>query len=167
MILWELNVLIDVLVLPRLAKDCLLRLILKSLDTLQMGIADALVVTEMLLELHQFLVGKPMSKGGLHCDNRSAVISGRKGPDGVAEIGKRTRHVALRFSAVLPECRRLWFVPTEWQKADGLTKSTNAKALRNLLHVDSSYPKQHELKNEEEADMYNEEEYMYCEYITM
>lgn len=58
MILWELNVLIDVLVLPRLAKDGLLRLILKSLDSLQMDIADALIVTEMLLELHQFLVGE-------------------------------------------------------------------------------------------------------------
>ena len=131
------------------------------------ALSDAIELEQSAYELHQFLVGKPVPKGGLHCDNRSAVVSARKGPDGIAEIGKRTRHVALRFSAVLPECRRLWFVPTDFQKADGLTKSTNAQALRNLLHVDSSYPKQHELKNEEEEYMYTEEEYMYCEYITM
>jgi hypothetical protein len=97
------------------------------------ALSDAVEVSESVQALHEFLVGRAVQKGPLWCDNRGAVICGRKGVNNTDEIPKKTRHVALRFARVLPESERLFFVPTDLQRADGLTKSGNYKALRNIF----------------------------------
>ena len=97
-------------------------------------------------------MAEAVKKGPIWCDNRSAVISGRKGWENTAEIPKRSRHVALRFGAVLQESSRIWFAPTDWQKADGLTKSVNRAALDHLVE---NNPKPHydEAQDEECEDL--------------
>ena len=95
-------------------------------------------------------MGTSVPKGALWRDNRGAVLSGRKGPMGSEEIPKKTRHVALRFAKVLPEYQRLWFCPTELQRADGLTKSGNSMALRNVFHTGLGPPMDFEDENGDE-----------------
>ena len=65
-------------------------------------------------------------KGPVLCDNRSAVLSGRKNKN---ELTRPTRHIAIRHSKLLENGKRIVFVPTELQRADGLTKTSNAGAL--------------------------------------
>ncbi|CAD7934354.1 unnamed protein product, partial [Amoebophrya sp. A25] len=59
-------------------------------------------------------------------DNRSAVLSGRKNKN---ELTRPTRHIAIRHSKVIENGSRIVFVPTDLQRADGLTKTSNAGAL--------------------------------------
>ena len=98
------------------------------------AMSDSISISESVHAVHEFLLGKPALQGPIWCDNRGAVVSARKGPEGTDEISKRTRHVALRFAKVLPEFQRIWFSPTDQQLADGLTKSCNREALQNLFH---------------------------------
>jgi hypothetical protein len=104
------------------------------------ALSEGVEMETSVIGLQEFLMGKSQDAGPLWCDNRGAVVCARKGPDGTDEIPKRTRHVALRFAKVLPQCRRLWFCPTNHQLADGLTKSTNSGSLKKLLHCDSGFP---------------------------
>jgi hypothetical protein len=115
------------------------------------AMADGIAIGEGVQVLKEFLVGseKPLEKGPLWCDNRSAVICGRKGPANTDEIPKRTRHVALRFAKVLTEFERLWFCPTMDQRADGLTKSGNPFALR---HIFVNHPKPRPSDDEDDDD---------------
>ena len=85
------------------------------------------------------------------CDNRSAVITSRKGAN-TEEIPKRTRHVALRHCKVLNHSQRIWFCPTDLQLADGLTKSCNAVALRHLFTNNPKKPAQED-EEEDDADL--------------
>ena len=76
--------------------------------------------------------------GPIITDNRGAVLIGRKGPQNVEEIPRRSRHVCLKFAHVLENHRRLFWCPTTAQRADGLTKSGNPEALRSLLNGSDS-----------------------------
>jgi hypothetical protein len=118
-------------------------------------VADGIELAESVHSISQFLVGsaKPLSKGPLWCDNRGAVLCGRKGPYQTDEIPKRTRHVALRFARVLTAADRLWFCPTTEQKADGLTKSCNPTALR---HIFVNHPKPVEVTEDDDEDAEDE-----------
>ena len=84
----------------------------------------------------EFLTGKSVDEGPLLCDNRSAVLAGRRGPDASNELTRTTRHIALRHRKVLENSKRLFFVPTDEQRADGLTKSSNVRALRIIYEPD-------------------------------
>jgi hypothetical protein len=101
------------------------------------GISDGLAIGEGVQSVRNFIQGTDElatdSSGPIWVDNRSAVLVGRKGLEGTDEIPKKSRHVALRYAAVLRQNNRLLFVPTDLQKADGLTKSCNAGALQMLF----------------------------------
>ena len=123
--------------------------------------SDALELTESVSSLHNFLCARkpdPTQEPPLFCDNRGAVISGRKGLQGSEEIPRRTRHVALRFIRVLEASKRLWFIPTAAQRADGLTKSTNPTALKLIFQ---NYP-QPQIPDEAEFDDEWEKEDLSC-----
>jgi hypothetical protein len=120
------------------------------------ALAEGVELEASVHALLDFLIGKPQEPGPLWCDNRGAVVCGRRGPECTDEIPKRTRHVALRLSKVLQEHKRLWFCPTNDQLADGLTKSANSTALRNILHCNSDFPAEAEMDGDEgEAAYYS------------
>ena len=97
------------------------------------ALSDGVEMEEDVYALLEFLYGKPPPEGPLFCDNRSAVVCVRKGTENTAEIPRRTRHVALRHAHVLPRSHRVWFVPTDQQRADGMTKSSNAASLQQVV----------------------------------
>jgi hypothetical protein len=101
------------------------------------AIADGIEFSQSIYALENFMSGRQeitLNKGGVWCDNRAAVLCARKGVDGIDEISKKTRHIALRYARVLEHADRLWFVPTDLELADGLTKSSNNKALFSIFH---------------------------------
>ena len=76
----------------------------------------------------------PMKKGPMWCDNRSAITSVKK--KNLADVPKRTRHIALRYVQLRDEASRICFVPTHMQRADALTKAgTNGLMYKNLFHA--------------------------------
>ena len=103
------------------------------------ALADGLVMEQGPRALVDFMYGSSQKVGPVVCDNRGAVVSGRKGVEDAGEIPPKTRHVALRHAKVLENHDRLWFCPTEKQKADGLTKSPSRQALSNIFG-DKSFP---------------------------
>jgi hypothetical protein len=118
------------------------------------ALAEGVELESSIVALHEFLLGKPQPAGPLWCDNRGAVLCGRRGPECTDEIPKRTRHVALRLSKVLHEHKRLWFCPTNDQLADGLTKSINPVALKNIMHCNSEFPAEAEMDGDEGENSY-------------
>lgn len=56
----------------------------------------------------------------MFCDSRSAVISCRK--ETTAEISRKSRHLAIKLSAVGDHAERIAFCPTSQMRADCLTK---------------------------------------------
>jgi len=87
-------------------------------------------------EIFRFLTGDSESetKGGLHCDNKGAVIGPRAGEEGLELLPRKTRHIAIRYARVLPEGDRVLFVPTDKQRGYGLTKSSNSQARGQIFH---------------------------------
>ena len=107
----------------------------------------------------QFLLGKPNEVnehdgdyGPIMCDNRSAVIAGRRGVDAVKELPRPSRHVALRHQKVLQHCKRVFFTPTDEMRADGLTKSCNHRALKMIFEPDLDALPSRFIQEEEEFD---------------
>lgn len=82
-------------------------------------------------------VGSDLDEGPIICDNRSAVISGRKGIEGTNELTRPTRHLALRHQRVVENAKRLFFSLTDQVRADGFTKSSNGEALKIIFQPDS------------------------------
>jgi hypothetical protein len=120
------------------------------------ALADGIEFSASTSALHNFLVGRPEMSGAtgpIWCDNQAAVRCARKGPEGVEEIPKKTRHVALRFARVLSESKRLWFVPTDLQKSDGLTKSNNPNALLQVFRDGAPYISRNEDEDIDETDL--------------
>jgi hypothetical protein len=116
------------------------------------ALADGIEFSQSVYGLQKFLIGKnetDKSSGPIWVDNRAAVINARKGPEGIEEIPKKTRHIALRFARVLEHASRIWFVPTDIELADGLTKSVNRGA---LLGIFERNPKVGVRNPEEDAD---------------
>lgn len=97
--------------------------------------SDAIELEESLYSVAGFFNGSKVKRVPLWRDNRSAVLSARKGIDGTEEIQRRARRVASRFAQVLPEYLRIFFTPTKAQLADGITKSMNPQALRNIFDL--------------------------------
>ena len=123
------------------------------------ALSEGLEFSSTIYGLHRFLTGSKETEplaGPAWCDNRGAALIGRKGPDAVDEIPRRSRHICLRYAAVLQEHKRLFWCPTAQMKADGLTKSANAEALRSLfLPPKSLVTKVNEVElPEEEVDCY-------------
>ncbi len=75
-----------------------------------------------------------MDDANYFCDNRSAVLTARKGNEGMADMSRKARHVAIRFNKVLDISKVLVFCPTDEMLADGLTKTINEQALKNLFY---------------------------------
>ena len=72
--------------------------------------ADGIEFSQSVYGLQRFLTGKPElaeNQGPMMQDNRPAVINARKGPDGIEEIPKKTRHIAFRFARVLVYAKRI------------------------------------------------------------
>ena len=106
------------------------------------SLSEGLEFSSTIYGLKSFLTGSSESEpldGAIFNDNRGAALIGRKGPDGIDEIPRRSRHICLRHAAVLQEHKRLFWCPTGAMLADGLTKSSNAQALKALF----SPPKPH------------------------
>ncbi len=118
------------------------------------ALADGIVLEQGPRALLDFFYGSKHADGPLFCDNRGAVVSGRKGLADVGEIAPKTRHVALRHAQVLHQKDRLWFIPTDKQKADGLTKSLNRDALKNIYCDSKQFPYVEGLEADEEFDAY-------------
>ncbi|MAD46585.1 MAG: hypothetical protein CMH98_16415 [Oceanospirillaceae bacterium] len=95
------------------------------------AMADGISLSQSVYQVHQFLMGRPTKQAPLFGDNRGAVLSARE--KDITDIAKKTRHIALRFQAVREEKNRVWFCPTDLMKADGLTKSSNAAALKMIF----------------------------------
>ena len=116
------------------------------------ALADGIEWSQSCYGLQLFLTGRKETdkcEGPIWCDNRPAVINARKGPDATEEIPKRTRHIALRYARVLDHSKRVWFVPTDLELADGLTKSNNREA---LLQIFERNPEYYEVDPEEDAN---------------
>jgi len=113
------------------------------------AMADGITFSSGAEELIHFLVGGPKDPNApLWCDNRGAVLSSRY--KDVSDIPKRTRHVALKHTAVLSQQDRVWFCPTGRMLADGLTKSSNSAAMRMIFdHSEFERPKTTEFNDEE------------------
>lgn len=90
--------------------------------------SDLLLLSRETNALVRFLNGKseiemrPEEMGPLWCDSRSAIISARK--ELLSDVARKSRHVAIRLAGVRDEAKRLAFVPTDMQRADGLTKGS-------------------------------------------
>ena len=101
-----------------------------SMEAEWVAASTAIEISEGPQLLMQFLRGEIRTesdeKGPVLCDNRSAVLSGRKKK---SELQRATRHVAIRHSKVVDNGKRIVFVPTHLQRADGLTKTSNSSAL--------------------------------------
>ena len=116
------------------------------------ALADGIEFSQSVYGLQRFLVGKPEiqdNEGAILCDNRTAVVNARKGTDGLEEIPKKTRHIALRYARVLEHAKRIWFVPTDKQLADGMTKSVHRNP---LLQIFSRVPEAPQEYTEEEME---------------
>ena len=101
------------------------------------ALSDGIEFASTIYGLDLFLKGIDEStphQGPIWTDNRGAALIGRKGPQNVEEIPRRSRHVCLKFAHVLEHHRRLFWCPTRAQRSDGLTKSGNPEALRSLLN---------------------------------
>ena len=95
------------------------------------ALSDGIEYSSTIYGLQRFLVGRPEvadNKGPIWTDNRGAALIGRKGLEGRDEIPRKSRHVALKYANVLEQNKRLFWVPTQQQLADGLTKSVNRAA---------------------------------------
>ena len=54
----------------------------------------------------------------------------------MADVPKKSRHVALRYMAVRDHAERLCFVPTGMQRADALTKGAHSGMIyKNVFHL--------------------------------
>lgn len=96
------------------------------------ALADAIEFSSTIYGLKQFLLGKPETQdvsGPLWTDNRGAALTARKGILNRDEINKASRHIALRFASVLQHNKRVFWTPTDKQRSDALTKSSNRTAL--------------------------------------
>ena len=116
------------------------------------ALADGIEFSQSVYGLQKFLVGRPEledKRGPIWQDNRPAVINARRGPAGLDEIPKKTRHIALRYARVLEYANRIWFVPTDKQLADGLTKSIHRNP---LLQIFTRKPEQMPIDENEDAD---------------
>ena len=107
------------------------------------AMADAIQFSSTIYGLKNFLYGLSemiQAEGPIWGDNRGAILNARKGVLNMDELSKVSRHVALRHANVLDESRRIWWVSTDRQRADGLTKSSNRQALDMLTHRPESAP---------------------------
>jgi len=114
--------------------------------------ADGIEFSQSVYGLQNFLLGKgetETSNAPLWIDNRAAVLNARKGVEGLEEIPRKSRHIALRYARVLEHAKRVWFVPTDMELADGLTKSVNREA---LLQIFDRNPEYTEVDPNEDAD---------------
>ena len=105
------------------------------------ALSDGIEFSSTIYGLDLFLKGENEGsphQGPIITDNRGAALIGRKGPENVEEIPRRSRHVCLKYAHVLDNHSRLFWCPTTNQKADGLTKSGNPEALRSLLNGTST-----------------------------
>ena len=126
------------------------------------ALADGIEFSQSVYGLQRFLVGRNEiedNEGPIFCDNRSAVICGRKGPEGLEEIPKKTRHIALRYARVLEHAKRIWFVPTDIQLADGLTKSTQRNP---LLQIFTRHPERNDDVKYTEEEMEQDLDFSDC-----
>ena len=118
------------------------------------AMSDGCAISESVFQLHKFLLGRETKPGPLICDNRAATLSARERD--ITDISKKTRHIALKFTRVLQERDRVWFCPTDEQKADALTKSSNQAALKMIFSHKQSEAKvwknYDNMNNEEEFD---------------
>ena len=99
------------------------------------AMADAIEFASTIYGLRNFLLGtKEASEpdGPLWTDNRGAALIARKGDLNRDEIKQASRHIALRFASVLSHAERVFWTPTDKQKGDALTKSSNSKAIWNI-----------------------------------
>ena len=103
-----------------------------SMEAEWVAASKAIELAEGPQLLMQFLRGdvvgnkEEVEKGPILCDNRSAVLSGRKR---ATELQRATRHIAIKHAKVNENGSRIVFVPTDLQRADGLTKTSNSLAL--------------------------------------
>ena len=65
-------------------------------------------------------------------DNTSAIDIAK-----CEETTKRSRHFMLRFHKVKDNAKRLFFCPTNLQKADSLTKAVSHDTRMSLFHTKS------------------------------
>ena len=126
------------------------------------ALADGIEFSQSVYGLQRFLVGRNEiedNEGSILCDNRCAVINGRKGPEGLEEIPKKTRHIALRYARVLEHGSRIWFVPTDKQLADGMTKSNHRNP---LLQIFSRHPERNDNVKYTEEEMEQDLDFSDC-----
>ena len=105
------------------------------------ALAEGIEFSQSCYGLQRFMTGQEEigpNTGKIWNDNRAVVINARKGTDGIEEIPKKSRHIALRYARVLEHAKRIWFVPTDLQLADGVTKSSQRNP---LLQIFTRYPK--------------------------
>ncbi len=75
------------------------------------------------------------SKSGvdpLFVDNTSAITIAKS-----METTKKSRHFMLRYHKVKDNAKRLFFCPTNLQKADSLTKAVDSATRMTLFHTKS------------------------------
>jgi hypothetical protein len=100
------------------------------------AMADAIEFSSTVYGLKNFLLGlnteASAPDGPLWTDNRGAALIARKGVLNRDEIKQASRHIALRFASVLSHADRVFWTPTDLQKGDALTKSSNSKAIWNI-----------------------------------
>lgn len=99
--------------------------------------SDLLLISREANALERFLRGcselemEPTKMGPLWCDSRSAVLTARK--SNISDVARRSRHVAIRLSALMAEKGRIAFCPTNLMRADGLTKGTAKRHVYDML----------------------------------
>lgn len=99
--------------------------------------ADMLLMSREAHSLDRFMRGKsevemsPAEMGPLWCDSRSVLIAAKK--ENLGDIGRKSRHMAIRMNAVREHAERLAFVPTNLQRADGLTKGSQNPHVYELI----------------------------------
>ena len=132
------------------------------------AMADAIEFSSTIYGLKNFLLGEEevaTVRGPLWTDNRGAALTARKGVLNRDEISKASRHIALRFASVLQNADRVFWVPTDKQRGDGLTKSSNRSALFNIAPwFNRQGPDTHFDDEEEEEEHSSQTMYIDFEY---
>ncbi len=104
--------------------------------------ADGIEFSRCVYGLQNFLTGRKETdpcEAPIWIDSRPAVVNARKGLEGMEELPKKTRHIALRYARVLEHGSNVWYVPTDLELADGLTKSNNRQALLQIFERNPEY----------------------------
>jgi hypothetical protein len=106
-----------------------------TMESEWVALSDGIQLEESVYSLAHFLTNKSKEEfglGGLWCDNRAVVHCSKRDTE---SLPSKSRHVSLRHAHVATQQARISLVPTEMERADGLTKSISPAGLMGIFNT--------------------------------